>query len=156
MKIKPSEGNQTFCMAPWSHTYLSPQSERRLCCASREKAEWATQYLDSEGANANSKYNPGTLEDHWNSEYMKGIRRDLMAGKEIPQCDVCNQKLLNLSIYRDYFTKTLFPHKIDEAFEKLERNIKGGKGDILVLQLESLDGKNKKNFYKIYRKKYKL
>ena len=45
---------------------------------------------------------------------------------------------------------------IDEAFEKLERNIKGGKGDILVLQLESLDGKNKKNFYKIYRKKYKL
>ena len=120
MKIKPSEGNQTFCMAPWSHTYLSPQSERRLCCASREKAEWATQYLDSEGANANSKYNPGTLEDHWNSEYMKGIRRDLMAGKEIPQCDVCNQKLLNLSIYRDYFTNTLFPHKIDEAFEKTD------------------------------------
>ena len=45
---------------------------------------------------------------------------------------------------------------IDEAFEKLERNIKGGKGDILVLQLESLDSKDKKNFYKIYRKKYKL
>ena len=42
---------------------------------------------------------------------------------------------------------------INEAFEKLERNIKGGKGDILVLKLESLDSKNKKNFYKIYRKK---
>jgi hypothetical protein len=118
MKIKPSEGNQTFCMAPWAHTYLSPQSERRLCCASREKAEWATQYLDSESANKNSKYNPGTLEDHWNSEYMKGIRRDLMEGKEIPQCSVCNGKLLNISIYRDYFTKTLFPDKIEEAFEK--------------------------------------
>jgi hypothetical protein len=55
MKIKPSEGNQTFCMAPWSHTYLSPQSERRLCCASREKATWATQYIDSDKADTNSE-----------------------------------------------------------------------------------------------------
>ena len=118
MKIKPSEGNKTFCMAPWSHTYLSPQSERRMCCASREKAEWATQYLDSDKADNDSSYNPGALKDHWNSEYIKGIRRDLMAGKEIPQCQVCNNKLLNVSIYRDYFNKTLFPNKIDEAFEK--------------------------------------
>ena len=95
MKIKPEEGNKTFCIAPWTHTYLSPQSERRLCCASREKANWATQYID-------------------------GIRKDLMAGKEIPQCAVCNGKLLNISIYRDYFTKTLFPHKVDEAFEKTD------------------------------------
>jgi len=115
---KPSEGNKTFCMAPWSHTYLSPQSERRMCCASREKAEWATQYLDADKADEDSSYNPGTLKDHWNSEYMKGIRRDLMAGKKIPQCQVCNDQLLNVSIYRDYFNKTLFPNKIDEAFEK--------------------------------------
>ena len=118
MKIKPEEGNETFCIAPWTHTYLSPQSERRLCCASREKAEWATQYIDGDAADEGSVYNPGTLKDHWNSEYMKGIRKDLMAGKEIPQCAVCNGKLLNISIYRDYFTKTLFPHKVDEAFEK--------------------------------------
>ena len=49
-----------------------------------------------------------------------------------------------------------FDEKYKVSKEELERNIKGGKGDILVLQLESLDGKNKKNFYKIYRKKYKL
>jgi len=120
---KPSEGNKTFCMAPWSHTYLSPQSERRMCCASREKAEWATQYLDADKAEKDSSYNPGTLKDHWNSEYMKGIRRDLMAGKEIPQCQVCNNKLLNVSIYRDYFNKTLFPNKIDEAFEKTRDDV---------------------------------
>ena len=118
MKIKPEEGNETFCIAPWTHTYLSPQSERRLCCASREKAEWATQYIDGDAADEGSVYNPGTLKEHWNSEYMKGIRRDLMAGKEISQCAVCNGKLLNISIYRDYFTKTLFPHKVNEAFEK--------------------------------------
>jgi organic radical activating enzyme len=91
-----------------------------MCCASREKAEWATQYLDSDQAEEGSFYNPGTLKDHWNSEYMKGIRRDLMDGKEIPQCQVCNGKLLNVSIYRDYFNKTLFPHKIEEAFKKTD------------------------------------
>ena len=118
MKIKPSEGNTTFCMAPFSHTYLSPQSERRLCCASREKATWATQYIDSEKADNNSNYKPTTLDEHWNSPYMMDIRKKLMAGEEIPQCNVCNQKILNIHIYRDYFTKTLFPHKVDEAFEK--------------------------------------
>jgi len=120
MKIKPVEGNKTFCIAPWTHTYLSPQSERRLCCASREKAAWATQYLDSDAADGTSTYKPGTLKDHWNSEYMKGIRKDLMAGKVIPQCAVCNEQLLNISVYRDYFTKSLFPNKVDEAFEKTD------------------------------------
>jgi hypothetical protein len=42
---------------------------------------------------------------------------------------------------------------IEDAFRKLEGKVKGGKGDILVLQLESLDNKKKINFYKIYRKK---
>ena len=80
MKIKPSEGNTTFCMAPFTHTYLSPQSERRLCCASREKASWATQYIDSEKADSNSTYEPSTLDNHWNSDYMKSIRKKLLDG----------------------------------------------------------------------------
>lgn len=43
---------------------------------------------------------------------------------------------------------------IDEAFRKLEKKVlKGGRGDILVLQMESLDDKNKINFFKIYKKK---
>jgi hypothetical protein len=118
MKIKPSKGNKTFCMAPWTHTYLSPQSERRLCCASREKASWTNQYIDSEKADKNSEYTPVSLDEHWNSPYMMGIRKKLMAGEEISQCEVCNHKLLNIYTYRDYFTKNLFVNKIDEAFEK--------------------------------------
>lgn len=118
MKIKPSEGNKTFCMAPWTHTYLSPQSERRLCCASREKASWTNQYIDSEKADKNSEYTPVSLDEHWNSPYMMDIRKRLMAGEEISQCQVCNHKLLNIYTYRDYFTKNLFVNKIDEVFQK--------------------------------------
>ena len=119
MKLKPSEGNKIFCIAPWTHTYLSPQSERRMCCASREKAAWATQYIDGEKADTGSVYHPTSLDDHWNSPYMMDIRRRIMSGEEISQCDVCNQKLLNVSIYRDYFNKTLFPNKINDILPAL-------------------------------------
>lgn len=118
MKIKPEEGNKTFCMAPWSHTYVSPQGERRLCCASREKSSWIKQYIDIESDDKNDEFTPSNLNDHWNSEYMKDIRKRLMAGEEIEQCQVCNHKLLNIHTYRGYFNHQLFPHKIDEAFEK--------------------------------------
>jgi hypothetical protein len=118
MKKNLSQGNKTFCIAPWTHTFISPQSERRLCCASREKSMWTRQYLDLESNNGENEYNPKTLEEHWNSDYMKDIRKRLMSGEEIEQCQVCNHKLLNVDTYRDYFNKTLFPHKINEAFEK--------------------------------------
>ena len=48
-KIKPNEGNKTFCMAPWMHTYVSPQMERRLCCASLEESTNFKQYIDTKG-----------------------------------------------------------------------------------------------------------
>lgn len=96
------------CLAPWTHTYLSPQSERRLCCASREPAQNFKQYIDTEvGSN---KYKPATLEEHWNSDHMKNVRRRMMAGEELFECEVCNNKLLNTSVYRDYFN-SMFGNK---------------------------------------------
>lgn len=89
------------CLAPWTHTYLSPQSERRLCCASREPAQNFKQYIDTEAGS--NEYKPATLEEHWNSDHMKSVRRRMMAGEELPECEVCNKKLLNTSVYRDYF-----------------------------------------------------
>ena len=103
-RIKPNEGNKTFCMAPWTHTYLSPQMERRLCCSSRESSENFKQYIDTiDPKGHNDKLNLTTLEQHWNSDYMKSVRLKLMAGEEIPQCSVCNHKLLNEQVYRQHF-----------------------------------------------------
>jgi hypothetical protein len=114
-RIKPSEGNKTFCMAPWTHTYLSPQMERRLCCSSREDSKTFNQYID---LNKKSQpFSPDTLEQHWNSDYMKKVRTDLMQGKEIPQCQVCNGRILSVATYRTHFNK-LFESQIDEAYEK--------------------------------------
>ena len=92
-RIKPNEGNKTFCMAPWVHTYLSPQMERRLCCASLEKSQNFKQYIDRSGPEK-KKIKFTTLDEHWNNDHMKTVRKALMQGKEISECDTCNYKLL--------------------------------------------------------------
>ena len=101
---------ETLCLAPWVHTYLSPQTERRMCCASREPAQNFTQYIDTKAGTG--RYIPITLEEHWNSEHMKSVRRRMMAGETLPECEVCNDKLLNTAVYRSYFD-ALFGHKYD-------------------------------------------
>ena len=103
---------ETLCLAPWTHTYLSPQTERRMCCASREPAQNFKQYIDTESGTG--QYIPITLDEHWNSEHMKSVRRRMMAGETLPECEVCNDKLLNTDVYRDYFWH-LFKHKYDEV-----------------------------------------
>ena len=129
-KISPDSPNKTFCMAPWTHTYISPQSERRLCCASREEHSFQKQYIDSSNdesygeikvsKTALEDYNPISLKEHWNSEYMKNIRKKLMAGETISQCDVCNKDILSVSTYRQWFTGNLFKDKIQEAFDSTD------------------------------------
>ena len=108
MENKPA----TLCMAPWTHTYLSPQTERRLCCASREPAQNFQQYIDT--AVGSGRYIPITLDTHWNSEHMKSVRRRMMAGETLPECEVCNDKLLNTDVYRSYFNR-MFGHKYEAA-----------------------------------------
>ena len=101
-------------MAPWTHTYVSPQTERRLCCASREPAQNFQQYIDT--ASGTGQYQPMTLEQHWNSEHMRSVRLRMMAGEVLPECEVCNNKLLNTEVYRDYFWH-LFRHRHDEIWD---------------------------------------
>lgn len=131
-ELDPTSPNKVFCMAPWTHTYLSPQGERRMCCASREEHSFQKQYIDASndpelGDVKASKtdaddFNPVSLEEYWNSPYMMDIRKKLMKGEKIPQCQVCNEDVLSVSAYRKWFTGVLFKDKIDEAFEKTDED----------------------------------
>jgi hypothetical protein len=110
---------ESLCLAPWTHTYLSPQTERRMCCASREPAQNFEQYIDT--AAGSGQYIPVTLEQHWNSDHMRSVRRRMMAGETLPECDVCNNRLLNTSVYRDYFWH-LFQHKMEQVYESTDES----------------------------------
>jgi hypothetical protein len=84
-----------------------------LCCASREPAQNFEQYIDTSAGTG--RYIPVTLEQHWNSEHMQSVRRRMMAGEILPECEVCNDKLLNTNVYRDYFWH-LFKHKLPDVY----------------------------------------
>jgi hypothetical protein len=47
---------------------------------------------------------------------MQSVRRRMMAGETLAECDVCNNKLLNTSVYRDYFDH-LFGHKLQQVYD---------------------------------------
>jgi hypothetical protein len=104
----------SLCMAPWVHTYLSPQTERRMCCASREPAQNFEQYIDT--AAGTGEYIPITLDEHWNSPHMMSVRSRMMSGETLPECEVCNDRLLNTDVYRSYFWQ-LFKHKYPDIWE---------------------------------------
>ncbi len=102
----------TLCLAPWTHTYLSPQTERRMCCASREPAQNFRQYIDTSAGTG--QYIPITLDEHWNGEHMRSVRLRMLRGESLPECEVCNDRLLNTDVYRSYFNQ-MFGHKYTEA-----------------------------------------
>jgi hypothetical protein len=83
-----------------------------MCCASREPAQNFEQYIDTKSGTG--RYIPVTLEQHWNSEHMKSVRRRMMAGEILPECEVCNDRLLNTDVYRSYFNR-MFDHKYQDA-----------------------------------------
>ncbi len=107
----------TLCMAPWTHTYLSPQTERRMCCASREPAQNFEQYIDTAAGTGN--YIPISLVQHWNSDHMRSVRRRMMAGETLPECQVCNDRLLNTDVYRSYFNG-LFGDRYEQAMSRTQ------------------------------------
>lgn len=85
-----------------------------MCCASREPAQNFQQYIDT--ARGTGQYHPITLADHWNGKHMRSVRRRMMSGERLPECEVCNDQLLNTDVYRDYFWH-LFRHHYDRIWE---------------------------------------
>ena len=88
-----------------------------MCCASREPAQNFEQYIDT--AAGTGRYIPVTLEQHWNSDHMRSVRRRMMNGETLPECEVCNDKLLNTSVYRDYFSQ-LFGTRTAEVWDSTD------------------------------------
>ena len=91
--------NKTFCLAPWIHSYISPQGLRQICCVAEHNF----------GKNI-------PLEDIWNSDTMNDIRKRMLNGETLPECNRCNDNSINPYPYRKYFN-TQYDWKIDESLE---------------------------------------
>jgi sulfatase maturation enzyme AslB (radical SAM superfamily) len=65
--------NKAICLYPFSHAASHPTNERILCCVQSNEPV-------ARG---------GTLEEYWNNDKMREIRRDMLAGKKRPECVTC-------------------------------------------------------------------
>ena len=76
--------NDTFCIAPWMHMHVEPDGDVQLCCASN----WKHEFQKNLG-----NLNESSPEEIWNSPQYRMVRRNMIAGKPMPQyCSPCYQR----------------------------------------------------------------
>jgi hypothetical protein len=78
-----STPNTAFCVHPWIHLRLQSTGEGQVCCRYRTN-------ISKDGA-------PLSLRSHsfdaiWNSDEMRNVRRDMVAGKRVSGCAECYQE----------------------------------------------------------------
>lgn len=86
----------SFCAAPWIHSHVEAMGTRRLCCIARSAPDELSSVSHAEFAN---------------SEYMKGIRRQMMSGVLPDDCTSCAVPAKK-EVYRLYFNSR-FSHHLD-------------------------------------------
>jgi len=99
--------SKVFCDKPFNHNYIHPNGKMRLCCTTIQDLPMDNNYnlLDA---------NKHTIDEYWNSNRMKEIRRKMIAGKKIRDCERCYQQeeqgaqsLRSTHGMDDYTTNTL-------------------------------------------------
>ncbi len=91
--------SNTFCALPWMHLSSRPDGSMRTCCTSNASS---VQDPDSnkkigggqvgvvkreDGVPAN--FNTTTLEEAWNSSYMRNVRKMMLRGEKPAPCLKC-------------------------------------------------------------------
>ena len=93
-------------MAAWTHSFVSPQGERKACSISDKVI----------GVNT-------TLDEMWNGEDMKNIRKKMLNGETLEMCGRCDINVSTpVGTYRDFFNNT-YQHLINDV--KLKTNEDG-------------------------------
>ena len=75
----------TFCNYPWKHNYIHTNGKIRLCCATIQDIPSNNKYTVFDA----SKH---SIEEYWNSDRMREIRRKMIAGEKIRDCERCYEQ----------------------------------------------------------------
>ena len=75
---------KTYCDLPFEQQYVHMSGRVRICCATLENAK------DSNGKEFNM--DKDSLEQVWNSQYMKEVRKSMKNGKVLDACSKCVQQ----------------------------------------------------------------
>jgi MoaA/NifB/PqqE/SkfB family radical SAM enzyme len=75
-----SSMSKTFCALPFQHLCIGPEGTARICCVAHD--------LVSEHGTPMS-LSQHSMDEIWNSAYMRNIRRGMLKGERISACEVC-------------------------------------------------------------------
>lgn len=99
--------SKVFCDKPFNHNYIHMNGKMRLCCTT-------IQNIPSNDGYTLFDAGRHSIEEYWNSDRMKEIRRNMIAGRETRDCQKCYeqeaqgvQSLRNTSGMEDYIAHTL-------------------------------------------------
>ena len=93
--------SKVFCMAPWAHLHVLTNGKVFPCCVSGH---------DTENAVADLRTGD-TLETAWNSERMRALRRNMLAGTPSRLCERCyTNESLGLDSFRTNENEQLAHH----------------------------------------------
>ena len=74
--------SKIFCNKPFDHNYIHPNGKMRLCCTTIQDLPTDNNYNLFDA-------NKHSIDDYWNSNRMKEIRRKMIAGEKIRDCERC-------------------------------------------------------------------
>jgi len=74
--------SKVFCDKPFNHNYIHTNGKMRLCCTTIQDLPTDNKYNLFDA-------NKHTVKDYWNSNRMKEIRRKMIAGEKIRDCERC-------------------------------------------------------------------
>ncbi|MGE3276999.1 MAG: twitch domain-containing radical SAM protein [Vicinamibacterales bacterium] len=101
MSDRPAPPTPTFCIAPWMHVFGDERGLLRPCCMTQGEGPRAIHNTDEDGTPV-AVHGPGSIERGWNSPFMRGLRRDMLAGTQPPVCARCfNEESLGIESYRE-------------------------------------------------------
>ena len=75
--------NSTFCIRPWLSLEISNAGTGKMCC-------WTHKHISLRGAAMSLR--DRSLDQIWNSRHMREIRRAMVAGKMVADCQYCYQE----------------------------------------------------------------
>jgi MoaA/NifB/PqqE/SkfB family radical SAM enzyme len=87
--------SKTICALPWIHLATRPNGDVRVCCTANASGAGEEDTKDAglvkqDGRIMNLQHD--TIEEVWNSDYMKTVRLQMLAGEQPPSCKKCYQE----------------------------------------------------------------
>jgi len=113
-----TEISSTYCVLPWVHLYVGPDSRIGPCCVGKELG----------------MYGKTTLEQVWNSDEQKQIRKDMLSGVRNNLCSRCyDQEDMGFKSMRQNF------HEVMKDVTYKVREITNSDGSLDKFELRHLD-----------------